>query len=124
MPDSIEKRVLELINRVLTKEEIEKSIIYFDSKILKKGTVIDVQLEENPKIPFDGYLLFIDKEPKANWGHPTLYYLINSESMEVKVIKNAEFPPYFDYYQSPSTFKVLLRYGKKPPDDRYFDIYD
>jgi len=125
MPDLIEKRILDLINRDLTREEIDKSIIYFDYKIKKKGTEIGLNLEENPKMPFDGYILFIDKEPKANWGHPTLYYLINSKSFEVQIIKNAEFPPYSgDYYQSPGTFKVLLRYGKKPPNDRYFKIYD
>lgn len=36
MPDLTEKRILDLINRDLTREEIDKSIIYFDYKIKKK----------------------------------------------------------------------------------------
>ena len=125
MSDSIKKKILDIVMNNLSSQMIKNSIVYFDQDIKTKGTEIDITSKQKLKMPYDGYMVFIDEEPKANWGHPTIYYLINSKSYNVEVLKDIEFPPYSGNFDtSPKTFKVLLRYGEKPPNERYFNMYD
>lgn len=115
----MEDRIFEILKKNISMDEIEKSIIIWNKSVLKKGALIRIG-KKNIEMPFDGYLLFIDLEPKANWGHYVLYILINSSNQESKTLKE-QFPPFFEEY--PSEFRVLLRYGEKPTDDRYFNAY-
>ncbi len=55
-------------------------------------------------MPFDGYFVFVDLMPEANWGHPALYLLVTSDGRRVEVA-HREFPPYADDY--PASFRKL-----------------
>ena len=112
--------VLEIIYKTLSPEQIETSLIYWDKQIVEKGK----QIRIGPRtiaMPFDGIIIFVDLAPRFNWAHPCLYLLVNVENLHTDVIE-ASFPPYSGEF--PETFAVVLRYGKKPPHERYFQIFD
>jgi hypothetical protein len=114
------EEMLEIVLKNISSKEKEQSIVYWDKKILEIGD--DVRIgKKTIKMLFKGYMVFVDLVPKANLGHPSLYFLIDDKTHDAKVIKD-EFPPYFGDY--PQSFKVIQRYGKKPPHDRYFNIFD
>lgn len=114
------EEMLEIVLENIYNKEREQSIVYWDKKILEIEDNVRIG-KKIIKMPFKGYMVFVDLVPKANWGHPSLYFLIDEKTHEVKIIKE-EFPPYFGDY--PQSFKVIQRYGKKPPHDRYFNIFD
>ena len=120
MPGIANEEVYEVILKNLSNMEEENSIVYWDKNLLQKGDTVNIG-KKIINMPFKGYMVFVDLEPKVNWGHPCLYFLMNSRTKELKVIKE-EFPPYFGEY--PESFKVIQRYGKKPPHDRYFKIFN
>lgn len=112
--------VLRIIYKNLSPKQIEASIIYWDKKIIKK----DDEIKAGPKtisMPFDGVMIFVDLAPRLNWAHPCLYLLVNIENLQTDIIE-ASFPFYSDEF--PETVIVVLRYGKKPPNDRYFQIFE
>jgi hypothetical protein len=112
--------ILEILYKTLSQKQIETSIIYWDKKVIKKGDEIRI----GPKaisMPFDGVMIFVDLAPQYNWAHPCLYLIVNVEDLHTDVIE-ASFPPYSDEF--PETVIVVLRYGKKPPNDRYFQAFD
>jgi hypothetical protein len=114
------KEVLDVILEHLSEEEIEDSIISWDRKLLEQGDSVKVG-RESIEMPFDGYMAFVDLVPKANWGHPCLYFLIDAEADRVQVRKEV-FPPYYGKY--PESYIVIQRYGEEPPHDRYFQAFD
>ena len=89
----MEDGIFEILKKNISIDEKEKSIIIWNKSVLKKGKLIRIG-KKNIEMPFDGYLLFIDLEPKANWGHSVLYILINSSNLESKTLKE-QFPPFF-----------------------------
>lgn len=112
--------VLEIIYRNLSTKQIETSLIYWDRQIIKKGEKIRIG-PQAITMPFDGIMIFVDLEPRFNWAHPCLYLLVNVENLHTDVIE-ASFPPYSGEF--PETVVVVLRYGKKPPHEHYFQIFD
>jgi len=114
------EQVREIVLEGLTSEERDQSIIFWDKKPIEKGETIRVG-RESIEMPFRGYMVFVDLAPKANWSHPCLYILIDAETHEIQTRKGA-FPPYYGKY--PESYRVILRYGKEPPHDRYFQIFD
>lgn len=114
------EKLLEKILGYLSPEEKGNSIIYWYKKILDKGAEISAG-NERLNMPFKGYMAFADLEPKVNWGHSALFFLVDSETLNVEVIQS-RFPPFLDDY--PPEYVVILRYGVSPPNERYFEVYD
>lgn len=114
------EEVLAVILKHLSNEEKEQSIIYWDKKLLDAGDEAKIG-KTVTNMPFKGYMAFVDLQPKVNWGHASAYFLIDVKTHDVKIIKD-EFPPYLGDY--PESFRVIQRYGRKPPHDRYFDVFD
>lgn len=112
--------VLEIIYRTLSPGQIETSLVYWDKQIIEKGKKIRIGPQEI-SMPFDGMMIFVDLNPRFNWAHPCLYLLVNVENLHTDVIE-ASFPPYSG--ELPETFVIVLRYGKKPPHERCFQIFD
>ncbi|UFS69808.1 hypothetical protein LPW11_18200 [Geomonas sp. RF6] len=56
-------------------------------------------------MPFDGYYVFVDLMPKANWGHPAFSLLISSDGNKTQLF-HTEFPPHLDDY--PETYRELM----------------
>ncbi len=114
------KELVEIILNTISSEERQSSIIYWDEKPIEKGKMIKLGPKQI-EMPFNGVMLFVDLEPKANWGHSAIYFLVNNNMQDIKVIK-ATFPPYLKNY--PPSYRVILRYGKAPPHDRYFNVFN
>ena len=114
------EQIINIILPELSDDEINQSIIYFDTKVLQPGDKVRIG-KSLTSMSSNAYLVFVDLEPKANWGHKCKYFLIDPKTKTAK-ITNEEFPPHLDEY--PESFIVILRYGKKPPHDRFFDVFD
>jgi hypothetical protein len=113
-------QVLEIINNCICREDIERSFIYWYKRILLQGE--DVRMGPlTIAMPFEGNIVFVDLAPRANWAHPCYYVLVDTRTLEAKVI-DASFPPNID--QSDESYIIILRFGKKPPHERYFSIFD
>jgi hypothetical protein len=112
--------ILELVRRILTPEQIERSIIYWDKRVLPDGTPIKAG-PQTFLMPYNGTVVFVDLSPTYNWAHPCLYIFIDSTAKKTHLMK-ASLPPFFgtpdEYYV------ILLRFGKIPPHERYFAVFD
>ena len=54
--------------------------------------------------PSRGTFVFVDLNPEANWGHPTLYVFVSLDGEQVQVVRR-EFPPYSGAY--PASFRTF-----------------
>lgn len=115
----INDQILTIVSKYLSEEQKQGAIIYLNKKIFKAKTEIRIGTIYR-EMPFCGYRVFIDLVPKANWGHPTLYLLIDEKIQQVEIIEN-EFPP---WEELPIDEFVLLRYGRHPPHGRYVEVYN
>ncbi len=113
-------RILGILRNHLSEKEFRESIIYWDRNAIGAGEKINAGRREiavqNP-----AHLVFVDLNPKANWGHPTVYFLIDETNSNVEFFRE-EFPPHAGDF--PDSFIVIQRYGKPPPHEKYFDVYD
>ncbi len=74
----------------------------------------------NLQIPWEALLAFVDREPRADWGHSCRYVLINRETGQVRSTE-ARFPPFRPeelrrwkvVYQAPDVPDALLAVPKK-----------
>ncbi len=99
-----EQRILEIVNKNLKDSEKAKAIIYWNKDMLSAGQTVKMG-RKKVQMPFNGYMIYVDLEPQANWGHPVLYLLINPEKdVDHQVIKG-EFPPFTD--SKPKNFKIV-----------------
>ena len=112
--------ILELVRRLLTPEQIERSIIYWHKIVRSDGTPI----KAGPQIflmPYKGTVVFVDLAPTYNWAHPCLYIFIDSTAKKTQLMK-ASFPPFFG--TPDENYVILLRFGEIPPHERYFAVFD
>ncbi len=114
-----EAGLLAFVKKELDRSDIENSIIYWDSRIIDKNEQIRSG-KKSFSYPYKSYLLFVDLAPRANWGHPCIFFIIDENGNQFEM-RREEFPPYYGEY--PESWTVLLRYGEKPPHNRYFNIY-
>jgi hypothetical protein len=114
------EQIIGIVLPELSDYEINQSIIYYDTKALHPGEKVRIG-KDLTTVSTYAYLVFVDLEPKANWGHKCKYFLIDPETKSTKIM-NEEFPPHLGEY--PESFKVILRYGKKPQHDRFFSVFD
>ena len=117
-PDT--EKILATILNYLTKEQTGQSIIYLNYEPFEAGDAI-IAGRANIEVKKNSFLSFVDLQPRLNWGHSCIYILIENETYKVELF-DAQFPPYQRDY--PESYRVLLRYGEKPPHDRYFNVFD
>lgn len=111
--------IISFITSELDEGILRSSIIYWNREPYQEEDRIQIG-RKLFTIPFHGYLVFIDLVPKANWGHPCLYYFIRSDGDRF-IIRKETFPPVFGEF--PQSWAVLMRYGENPPHERYFQVY-
>ena len=111
-----ERDMLELLRRVLTPEQIERSIIYWDRTTLAAGARITAGMA-TIAMPFAGTMVFVDLAPRANWAHPCLYVLVDYETLATQVVPGS-FPPR-EIASLPES--VFLRDGKRPAQEPRHD---
>ncbi len=113
-------QILEVIKNCIRPEDIERSFIYWYKKTLKQGEDFRAGLQTFT-MPFEGTIVFVDLAPGANWAHPCLYLFIENKTLTANISKGS-FPPSMD--ESPGTFIILLRRGKKPAHEGDFGVFD
>ncbi len=118
--DADSSQILEAVKRCLNPEDINSSCIYWHQKPRSRGETISSG-SQMMVVPFDGTLVFVDLAPRANWAHPCLYIFIDSTASRTEVTE-ASFPPGIN--PADESYVILFRYGKKPPDERYFNVFD
>ncbi len=113
------KKLITLLKKTLSPDVIDKSMIFVDSSPHKEGSEV-MAGRESFTYPYDGFMVFVDLEPRANWSHDCLYLFVSSDLKNLTELR-ASFPPYFG--EVPETYTVLLRYGNTPDDVRNFSPY-
>lgn len=113
-------QILAIINNTIRTEDIKRSLVYWYRKSLGQGEEIGIG-PQTMAMPFEGTIVFVDLAPGANWAHPCLYLLIDSKSLEARVVE-ASFPPGID--QSDENYIPILRYGEKPEHERCPSAFD
>jgi hypothetical protein len=86
--DKVKERVL----GELTQAERDHSAVYLCTRRIPKGTSIDLP-RLTLQCPWDALLAFVDREPRANWGHSCRYVLIASDT-GIIVSQEGRFPPF------------------------------
>ncbi len=120
MTELTKDEVLTVVLDSLSPEEAASSIVYWDQRVFEEGESVTLG-SETLEVTANATLVFVDLEPRANWGHACAYFLIDLETREIER-HPAEFPPYLD--DPPPEYKVLFRYGEPPPHDRHFNVFD
>jgi len=118
--DADSNQILAAVKRCLEPEEIKSSCIYWHKKHRFRGETISSG-PQTLVVPFNGTLVFVDLAPRTNWAHPCLYIFIDSPAARTEV-KEASFPPGIN--PADESYIILFRYGKKPPDEHYFNVFD
>jgi hypothetical protein len=81
-----------LVRKQLTRDEVAHGVAYVADAPLPRGTHLDF-----PKTPIDlqckGFVIFVDREPTANWTHSCRYLIIDAERGNVKSVE-AQLPPF------------------------------
>lgn len=114
------QRLIALLQKELSEDAIKKSIISIDYAIQPKGAETNIA-KIHFTYPYDGFMVFVDLEPKLNWTHDCLYLFISADLSQLTRIK-AETPPYYGDY--PKTYSVVLRYGSIPEDEYDFNPFN
>jgi hypothetical protein len=81
----------DLVRRVLPKAQLEGSAIYWYKRAIPKGESLRTG-RRTLTMPFDGYVVFVDLAPGANWAHPCVYILVGIDSLTTQVV-DSFFPP-------------------------------
>jgi hypothetical protein len=117
--NNVKERILGITKGALGPQEIERSLIYWNARTLKKGEEV-VPGSGALAMPFEGIVVFADLAPRFNWTHPCLYVFIGKEPLQTKVV-HSSFPPAMD--RPGDRWTVLLRFGKNPEDEHDFDVF-
>jgi hypothetical protein len=97
------QEILKIVEKNLTDNEKGKAVIYWNMNLLDAGQTIKIG-RKKLAMPFEGYLVFIDLEPQANWGHPAVYLLIDAETHKTQKVQE-EYPPFSG--DPPQNFKLI-----------------
>ena len=101
--------VIELVRKSVQADQLKRSVVYWDSRVIKSGTTVDLGGQQH-NILYDCTLAFVDLAPNFNWAHPCLHLLIREDKSEAEQVKDS-FPPRRRGF--PDDFKVILRFGKE-----------
>lgn len=101
---SLSEDNIRAIARQYTEPEHQaEGLIHWDTKPRAHGDPVLVGRSEQ-LMPFDGYYVFIDLQPEANWGHAARCLLISSDGIEVRT-RDVQFPPHLGFY--PDSYSTL-----------------
>jgi hypothetical protein len=81
-----------ILDAQLTRPERAGSVVYVFTGLIPGGTKLEFP-RASLEVPWEARLAFIDREPRANWGHSCRYVLINRETGEIRSLE-ARFPPF------------------------------
>jgi hypothetical protein len=105
------KQVAERALKELSETEQRSGAVYVDEVVLAPGSTLKVDHNEVP-VRRPSAVVFIDKQPQVNWGHPCRYLLVGLEDGKVESIE-AQFPPFLRGV--PKTLRLIWK-GETVPD--------
>jgi hypothetical protein len=113
MPLSFDDFVNALLSQ-LTEDERRGGVAYAAERQLPAGTQIQFP-GTRIEVSIDSFLGFIDREPRANWGHSARYVIVNQENGEIHSLAT-RLPPFRSggdlrwrvVYQAPSVPDTLV----------------
>jgi hypothetical protein len=102
-----------LVRKQLSREEISHSVAYVADAPLPTGTHL-IFPKTALDLPWKAFVVFVDRDPAANWTHSCRYLLIGAENGQVKSVE-AQLPPFgreglkwHVLYQAPGVPNPLL----------------
>ena len=84
--------VLRVILGDLTPYEVAHSLVYAADMPIEAGIRLKFP-RISIDVPWTAFIVFVDRDPTANWSHSSRYVLINRETGEAKSFE-AKFPPF------------------------------
>ena len=105
--DQVAERAL----KELSEQERRSSAVYLDQVELAAGFMLKVD-QKQIDVRRPSALVFIDKEPRANWGHASRHLLIALEDGSVQSI-DSQFPPFLRGV--PKTLRLIWK-GEEVPE--------
>jgi len=112
--------VITIITPFLSESEFTHALVYWNTACLAPGDSVCIG-NRDLAITEPGMWVFMDLMPEANWAHPCRYLLITLADRSVTPIEG-HLPPFRGGI--PDTVQLVLRYGKRPANDRDFRIFD
>jgi hypothetical protein len=100
-----DQRILEKVRDTIGADQLANSIVYLDRNSWQAGErkqVGGVLMD----VPWDANIVFVDLEPKANWGHKCCYLAIRQDADDIIQVA-AQMPPFLK--AETSTFRFLWR---------------
>jgi hypothetical protein len=105
------KQVAERALKELSETERRGAAVYLDEVELAPGSTLKIDHNDVP-VRRASAVVFVDKQPQANWGHPCRYFLVGLEDGTVESIE-AQFPPFL---RGVSKTLRLIWKGETVPD--------
>jgi len=84
--------LLSVLKAHLTADEVGRGVAYVAHSTVVAGARIELP-RIDIDVPWAAFLVFVDREPTANWSHSCRYILINSQNGDVKSFE-ARLPPF------------------------------
>jgi len=115
IPISSQGQLSSILKAHLTPDEIARGVAYCADSTFTPGIKIDfpgIHID----VPWEAFLVFVDREPTANWSHSCRYILINCENGEMKSFEsqlppfrpNRDFPRWRVLYKAPTVPDAVL----------------
>ena len=101
----LQQRIMSKVRDSLGADRLDTVIVYLDCDLKRareRVSVGDVVID----VPWDSHIVFVDLEPKANWGHACSYLTIRLDGDEV-IEFAAHMPPFLK--AEASSFCLLWR---------------
>jgi hypothetical protein len=107
------------VHALLTPAERANAVVYAMREKVPSGSKLQFpRLTIEP--PWPAFIAFVDREPRANWGHSSRYLLINAETSDARSVE-ARFPPFQEatfrqwrvLYQAPGVPDSVLAIPKR-----------
>ena len=101
----LEQRIMGKVRDNLGADRLQRAIVYLDRDMKRASERVpagDVVID----VPWDSHIVFVDLEPKANWGHACSYLAIRLDGEDV-IEFAAHMPPFLK--AEASNFRLLWR---------------
>src|ERR1044071_8897538 len=76
----------------LSTGEMDDSAIYLDEQELQAGETVEIDSRKVP-VPWAALRVFVDLEPRANWGHRARWLFVNRDTGDIEQ-HDVQFPPW------------------------------
>ncbi|MFO7616501.1 MAG: hypothetical protein R6V75_04550 [Bacteroidales bacterium] len=106
MMNTLEKEILRKVAAILGLELLEKVNIYLNGDLKPAGASVPAG-DGFIDLPWEGHVVFVDLEPKANWGHPCQYLAIQQDGDD-HIGMLAQMPPFLQS-DDPTVYRLLWR---------------